>query len=63
LGALTAADVEFVEGEGVNVYVRRSKGDQEGTGGVKGLPYGSNSLTCPVSDLSGYSPPAVASSS
>jgi site-specific recombinase XerD len=51
LVALTTADVEFIEGEGVNVYVRRSKSDQEGTGLVKGLPYGSNKLTCPVTAL------------
>jgi hypothetical protein len=46
--ALTTEDVQFVEGEGVNVCVRRSKSDQEGTGLVKGLPYGSNKETYPV---------------
>jgi site-specific recombinase XerD len=51
LVALTTEDVEFIEGEGVNVYVRRSKADQEGTGLVKGLPYGSNKETCPVTAL------------
>jgi site-specific recombinase XerD len=51
LVALTTADVEFVEGEGVNIYVRRSKSDQEGTGLVKGLPYGSKKETCPVTAL------------
>jgi site-specific recombinase XerD len=51
LVSLTTADVEFIEGEGVNVYVRRSKSDQEGTGLVKGLPYGSNKETCPVTAL------------
>jgi site-specific recombinase XerD len=51
LVALTTADVEFIEGEGVNVYVRRSKADQEGTGLVKGLPYGQNKETCPVTAL------------
>jgi site-specific recombinase XerD len=51
LVALTTADIEFIEGEGVNVYVRRSKSDQEGTGLVKGLPYGSNKETCPVTAL------------
>ncbi|MFB6248880.1 MAG: integrase, partial [Salinibacter sp.] len=51
LVALTTADVEFIEGEGVNVYVRRSKGDQEAEGLVKGLPYGSNKETCPVTAL------------
>ena len=48
LVALTTEDIQFVEGEGVNVFVRRSKTDQEGTGLVKGLPYGSNKETCPV---------------
>jgi len=51
LVALTTSDVEFIEDEGVNVYVRRSKADQEGTGLVKGLPYGSNKETCPVTAL------------
>jgi site-specific recombinase XerD len=51
LVALTTADVEFIEGKGVNVYVRRSKGDQEAEGLVKGLPYGSRKQTCPVTAL------------
>ena len=51
LVALRVEDVRFVEGEGVNVYVRSSKSDQEGTGLVKGLPYGSNKETCPVTAL------------
>jgi site-specific recombinase XerD len=51
LVALTTADIEFAEGEGVNVYVRRSKADQEGSGLIKGLPYGQNKETCPVTAL------------
>jgi site-specific recombinase XerD len=51
LVALTTDDVEFVGGEGVNVYVRRSKADQEGEGLIKGLPYGSGQETCPVTAL------------
>ncbi len=51
LAALTTADIKFVEGESVNVYVRRSKSDQEDTGLVKGLPYGQNKETCPVTAL------------
>jgi len=51
LVALTTEDVQFVEGEGVNVYIRRSKADQEAEGLVKGLPYGSNKETCPVTAL------------
>jgi site-specific recombinase XerD len=51
LVALTTEDIQFIEGEGVNVYVRRSKSDQEAEGLVKGLPYGSNKETCPVTAL------------
>ena len=51
LVALQAEDVQLIEGEGVNIYVRASKTDQEGEGLVKGLPYGSNKMTCPVTAL------------
>ena len=51
LVALTTEDIQFVEGEGVNVYIRKSKADQEAEGLVKGLPYGSNKETCPVTAL------------
>jgi integrase len=51
LVALTTEDVQFIEGEGVNVYIRKSKSDQEAEGLVKGLPYGSNKETCPVTAL------------
>jgi integrase len=50
LAVLTTEDVQFIEGEGVNVYVRRSKSDQEGTG-IEGLAYGSGQETCPVTAL------------
>jgi site-specific recombinase XerD len=49
LVALTT--IEFIEGEGVNIFVRQAKADQEGEGLVKGLPYGSNKETCPVTAL------------
>ena len=49
--ALTTEDVQFVKGEGVNIYIRQSKADQEAEGLVKGLPYGSNKETCPVTAL------------
>jgi integrase len=45
LVALTTSDVEFVEGEGVNIFIRRSKSDQEAEGLVKGLLYRSNNPT------------------
>jgi integrase len=51
LVALRAEDIQFIEGEGVNIYVRKAKADQEGEGLVKGLPYGSNKGTCPVTAL------------
>ncbi len=51
LVALTTDDVTFVEGEGVNIYIRTAKSDQEGEGLVKGLPYGANKETCPVTAL------------
>jgi site-specific recombinase XerD len=47
---LTTEDIQFVEGEGVNIYVRRSA-DQEAQGLIKGLPYGQNKETCPVTAL------------
>jgi site-specific recombinase XerD len=51
LVALRAEDIQFIEGEGVNIYVRKAKADQEGEGLVKGLPYGSSRETCPVTAL------------
>ena len=43
-------DLEFVP-EGVKIIVRRSKTDQFGEGMVKGLPYFSNQIYCPVIHL------------
>ena len=51
LVALTTNDIQFIDGQGVNIYIRRAKSDQEGEGLVKGLPYGSNKDTCPVTAL------------
>lgn len=51
LVALRVEDIQFIEGEGANVYVRQSKADQEAEGQVKGLPYGSRKETCPVTAL------------
>lgn len=48
LVGLHVTDIEFVPGEGLNVFIRRSKNDQEGTGLVKGIPYGAHPDTCPV---------------
>ena len=43
-------DLEFVP-EGVKITLKRSKTDQFGEGMVKGLPYFSNKLYCPVINL------------
>jgi len=43
-------DLEFVP-EGVKITIKRSKTDQFGEGMVKGLPYFSNQLYCPVINL------------
>ena len=43
-------DLEFVQ-EGVKITIRRSKTDQFGEGMVKGLPYFTNELYCPVINL------------
>jgi site-specific recombinase XerD len=43
-------DLEFVS-EGVKIIVRRSKTDQFGEGMIKGLPYFSNQIYCPVIHL------------
>ena len=43
-------DLEFVP-EGVKITLKRSKTDQFGEGIVKGLPYFSNELYCPVINL------------
>ena len=46
LAALEIGDVRLHTEDGLHVLLRKSKTDQEGSGLVKGLPYGSNSLTC-----------------
>ncbi|MCS4139537.1 site-specific recombinase XerD [Salinibacter ruber] len=51
LVALQTEDVQFVEGEGAKIRIDRSKNDQEGEGHVKGLPYGEDADTCPVTAL------------
>ena len=48
LAALLPADVTMVLSDGLHVLVERSKTDQEGTGLVKALPYGTSPVTCPV---------------
>ena len=47
LVALDMADIQSVP-EGLIVTVRKSKTDQQGEGLRKGIPYGSNPITCPV---------------
>jgi site-specific recombinase XerD len=53
LVALTVDDVKQ-EREGLVVAVRRSKGDQEGRGAEKGIPYASNPAVCPVRALGAW---------
>ena len=53
LVALTVADVKK-EREGLVVAVRRSKGDQEGRGAEKGIPYASSPALCPVRALDAW---------
>ena len=43
-------DLEFVD-EGLKILVRKSKTDQFGEGHVKGIPYFSNTILCPVRTL------------
>ena len=43
-------DLEFVP-EGLKITIRRSKTDQLGEGMIKGLPYFSNEVYCPVASL------------
>ena len=51
LVSLLVEDVEFVE-EGAVVLLRSSKTDQAAAGAYKGIPYGEDPTTCPVSHLS-----------
>ena len=43
-------DLDFVE-EGVKITIKRSKTDQFGEGMIKGLPYFTNEIYCPVVNL------------
>jgi len=43
-------DLEFVP-EGLKIIIKRSKTDQFGEGMIKGLPYFSNEVYCPVANL------------
>ena len=53
LVALRVDDVTRAR-EGLVVRVRRSKGDQEGRGGEKGIPYASRPSLCPVRALADW---------
>jgi site-specific recombinase XerD len=53
LVALNVVDIERSR-EGLTVKVRRSKGDQEGEGAEKGIPYASNPAMCPVRALEAW---------
>ncbi len=53
LVALDVEDLTF-EDQGVTIYLRHSKTDQEGEGYVKGIPYGKDDTTCPVRSLQAW---------
>ena len=53
LVSLDVEDLEFNKG-GIVIVIRRSKTDQKGRGIKKGIPYGSNLLTCPVRALTDW---------
>jgi len=46
-------DVEFV-GEGIKIFIKRSKTDQSGEGMVKAIPYFENKTYCPVNSLKNW---------
>ena len=48
VSALRVCDLEFFEGRGLVVLVRRSKTDAAGEGEAVGVPYGNYDETCPV---------------
>ena len=50
LASLLVADIQF-SADGIKVYIRQSKTDQEGAGQIIGLSYGTNPLTCPVRSM------------
>ena len=43
-------DLEFVS-EGIKINIKKSKTDQFGEGFIKGLPYFTNEIYCPVTNL------------
>lgn len=53
LVGLAVEDVEHVS-QGVILHVRRSKGDQEGRGQKKAVPFGRDENTCPVRALTAW---------
>lgn len=57
LVALTTEEIQFIEGEGANVYVRRSKANQEAEGRER------PALWLRQRDLSGHGAPPLAASS
>jgi len=48
ISALEVSDLEFFEGRGLVVLVKRSKTDAAGEGEAVGIPYGNREETCPV---------------
>lgn len=50
LVSINLEDLEFVQ-EGLKITINRSKTDQLGEGMIKGLPYFTNKIYCPVTNL------------
>lgn len=53
IASLVVEDLTFSR-DGITVFLRRSKTDQEGEGRKIGIPYGANSDTCPVRAIEGW---------
>ncbi|MCY0900222.1 MAG: site-specific integrase, partial [Firmicutes bacterium] len=53
LVGLRREDVQFT-GDGLTIWVRHSKTDQEGRGRKVGIPYGSHRPTCPVRSVQAW---------
>lgn len=51
ISALRVSDLEFIEGQGLMVAVRRSKTDTGGEGEAVGIPYADHEATCPITHL------------
>ena len=51
--SLMIDDLDFVE-DGLKITIKKSKTDQSGEGMIKGLPYFTNDIYCPVTNLKAW---------